>query len=258
MSTHTQEPGPCPSNSHLPGLQNQARSLCGTCSHRSPMHQHGVPLGMAPELVSQSPQRAGDLSPPPVVGSSLASTASQSPEPPAREDEPLQSSVHHPVLPLLHPANQRSHLPILPQCCPQYRSGLLSPCSASIPNITQVAQGRAPQRPFIGWHRVRLLLCPSQADLGLPGMGSQGLGRDNEFQAFRLFGKLASLTWLRWLFACRSLLRLGCHPLLARLLPRGSPHPWGRCCPAPSLYTAEGSGAVAVREAGGELRNCIL
>lgn len=70
---------------------------------------------------------------------------------------------------------------------------------------------------------------------------SQGLGRGKGLQAFQLFGKLASLVWVWRLFACRSLLRLGCHPLLARLLARGSPCPQGQCCPAPSLYALEGS-----------------
>lgn len=64
---------------------------------------------------------------------------------------------------------------------------------ASIPNIMQVAHGRA---PFIGWHGIWLLPCPSQPDLGLPGVGSQGLGKDNGFQAFQLLGELVPLAWL--------------------------------------------------------------
>lgn len=97
-----------------------------------------------------------------------------------------------------------------------------------------------------GWHqssapKAPRLLYPRRADLGWPGTGSQGLGRGKGLQAFQLLGKLASLAWLWRLFACRSLLRLGCRPLLARLLARRSPCPQGRCCPAPSLYALEGS-----------------
>lgn len=94
VSTHTEKPGPRPSTPHLPGLQNQARSPWGTCSHHSPMYQHDVLQGLMPGLVTQSPQRAGYPSPPPVAGSSLASTASQSPDPTAgRKTLPSELSL---------------------------------------------------------------------------------------------------------------------------------------------------------------------
>lgn len=103
--------------------------------------------------------------------------------PPAREDEPLQSSVHH-------PANQWSHLhpPPVPPPVPLW--SLIPLHLASIPNITQVAHGRA---PFIGWHGICLLPCPSQADLGLPGMGSQGWARITGSKLSSFLG-----SWSRW------------------------------------------------------------
>lgn len=137
-------------------------------------------------LVSQSPQRAGDPSPPPVAGPAQPPKA-LSPQPAGINPRRAQS-IALPFLCCTPPVNGTTS-PSSPRTALVFYPSRLAP----VPNITQVGQSRAPQQPSISWHGLGLLPHPGRPDFGLPGLGNQGLDRDNSLQAFQLLGKLV---WL--------------------------------------------------------------